>query len=185
MGLFDTYYFVPASDIERAKLICKINDSGREYQSIGRISANELSCLKDIPLEFQRLVLMSGTLKKNRSRLFDKAFSKQNVYFANEFISNFDFCSVSQQGDTLSLINAPFYSQSSRQWFYNYISCICGKNSASYSEVITFFAELKRNGLFDNYFKFLSELFKLNETAVLTIEQGGSSSFQKCIKKIG
>lgn len=64
MGLFDTYYFVPASDIERAKLICKINDSGREYQSIGRISANELSCLKDIPLEFQRLVLMSGTLKK-------------------------------------------------------------------------------------------------------------------------
>ena len=126
--------------------------------------------------------------KKFKSRITDKVLSKQNNYYAEEYISGFSFCEVVQsgKGNGVSLINSPFYNEISKQWFFNYISCECNVRSISSSSVIAFFTELKNNKLIDAYFKCLCTLFELNKCSVDTInerlEDFKYSGYQKVLK---
>ncbi len=184
----DRFFFIDAKDIEQVVMICRENGYEKSYQSVGRKSASEIFTLNDVPLEYQKLVLRSSFIKKLKSRMTDNAITKQNNYYAEEYISNFVFCEVVQTGksDMVSLINAPFYDKSSKQWFFNYISCLSTVKSISSSTVVGFFTELKQNNLLDRYFKSLVELFELNKDAVEVINSRKSDflygGYQKVLK---
>lgn len=168
----DKFFFMDAKDIEQVVLICKNDGYGKSYQSIGRKSANEIFVLNDIPLEYQKIVLRSSIMKKLKSRMTDNAITKQNNYYAEEYISNFAFCEVVQSGKKgkVSLINDPFFDDDSKQWFFNYITCLSDVKSISSSAVVGFFTELKQEKLLDSYFKSLEELFSMNKVAVNNIK---------------
>ena len=184
----DKFYFVDAKDIEQSILICKNNGYEKTFQSIGRKTANEIFTLNDIPLKYQKIVLRSSVSKRIKSRITDKVLSKQNNYYAEEYISGFSFCEVVQsgKGDMVSLINSPFYDEQSKQWFFNYISCMCNVRSISSSSIISFFTELKNNKLIDAYFKSLCDLFELNKSSVDVLngrlEDFKYSGYQKVLK---
>jgi hypothetical protein len=175
----DKFFFVDVKNMEQAVYSCKTNSYEKNYQVVGRKSANEIFTLNDVPFEYQKLVLRSRMLKKLKFRMNDNAMAKQNNYYAEEYISNFVFCEVVQPGksDKVSLINAPFYDEASKQWFFNYISCNTVINNISRSSVIDFFTELKQKNLLESYLKSLSELFMLNKKSIDLIN-GRSDDFK-------
>ena len=169
MGIFNNkYYFVSADDIEKALWI-KINSG---YCSRGRVKASDFFLTNGVPREYQKIVLFMPFFKKLKNRMNDDATTKQNSYFAQELISEFQFCKVSDGNHDkgVHLINVPFDSELSKNGIYDLISLDLSSEPASVEDVKKFIIGLKSKGLITGYFGALSELFDLSRDAVKNLD---------------
>ena len=170
MGIFSNkYYFVSANDVEKA-LWLKQNSG---YCFRGRVKGTDYFLTNGIPKDFQKIVLFVPFFKKLKNRMNDDATTKQNSYFAQELISEYQFCMVSNgknNGESVHLINVPFDSELSKNGIYDLVSMNLTSKEASIEEVKKFFIGLKRSGLVTAYFDVLSQLFEPNKEALKNLE---------------
>lgn len=172
MGL--KYYFVSASNVEKANLI----ETEYGYKSNGKIKADEF--FNGVPDEFRKIVLVSSPSKRGLVRLFDSVSTKQNSYYAHELISGFQFCKVSQNDSRdghISLINVPFNNKLYQSGFYEVVSLDLIDESVSLDDVKMFILKLKSNNLLESYFSALNQLFFESKDATLNLNQEKENYF--------
>lgn len=187
MGLFSNkYYFVSANDIEKALWVKQ--SSG--YISRGRVKGTDFFLTNGIPKDYQKIVLFVPFFKKLKNRMNDDATTKQNSYFAQELISEYQFCMVSKgksNDEGIHLINVPFDSELSKNGIFDLVSMNLTSKEVSAEEVKKFFIGLKRNGLVNGYFGVLCQLFEPNMEAVSKLESSRGDyslgNIEKVIKR--
>lgn len=167
MGLFpDKYFFVDGDSISVALLTT--GGYGRKYGD--RISAADIFLANGITKEYQKIVLIVPFMKSLFNRMRENAVSKLNSFYAQEFISEVQFCSVpnDELGEKrLLLTNVPFEGCD----YADLISIDSSIQTCSLDDIKQFFYELKSKKLIEGYFGALTQLFSESKTATSNLKE--------------
>ena len=160
---FNKYYLIPAKDVTKALW----NETSYGKKFLGRISVSDFFLENGIPIEYQKIVLIVPFKKRLFSRFNEKATTKLNSFYAQEFISEFQFCRIPQcasNDNIIRLTSLPI------DGFNDLVSINSNVEPCSLEYIKQFFGELKSKKLIDGYFGALRQLLSESKVATEKLE---------------
>ena len=151
------YLILDANEIEKTlyelQRIFEFNDSWNNYCERGKVKAKEYFDNNNIPEEYQKIII------KITSPLL-------TGHEAEEFILGMAFDLTGKRVEKINNelyvngVNCPIFYDN--QGFYNFINFKTRIKKVRYNEIISFFKEIKKEGLLEGYINSLKEFFDIS-----------------------